>query len=151
MFKKTSLVFGFSLMLVFIVSLLFIPPQAINASINNCGIFSVDETVQFQSTNGDEITIQCGGVRSTWNGILQEAVLTNVTKDIKNYEIRKGPHRALHDFHRMPGTHQPAAEGRLLKHYNGGTLAYYPSTSTGAPTLSFPSSDRVRTDKVRYY
>ncbi|XKE95114.1 hypothetical protein LG326_01865 [Metaplanococcus flavidus] len=150
MLKKNMLLRVSMLAFVLMISSLFVPQANTEASVNNCGIYSIEEYSSYNLDEG-EITIQCGGVRTVWEGILQGAVKTNQTSRVNNYEKSGGTNQALYDFQRMPGDAQEGAEGRLLKHYNGGTLAYYPSTSyEGVPTLSFPSSDRIRTDKVRY-
>lgn len=70
-----------------------------------------------------------------------------------SYDKTGGKNQALIDFGKMPGKSQAAGDGVLLKKYDGATLTYYPkATSTGTPTLQYPSSTANKVyDKVRYY
>lgn len=126
------------------------------ASPIDCGIYNVQE-VSMQKENLDssseDVTIQCGGLpRQIWTSITSSAKRTpQESGRVNNYTKKGGVDQALADFTRMPGPYQIAAGGVRLKHYSGGTLAYYPkSTSTKTPTLSFPSTKKGVTDKVRY-
>lgn len=127
------------------------------ASPIDCGIYSIDESLVVQHTydsSNNDITIQCGGIaRQTWNSIKSSAIKTTQTSPrVNNYNKTGGTNQALYDFNRMPGPYQLAGDGVRLKRYSGGTLTYYPkSTSTSTPTLSFPSTISGVTDKIRYY
>lgn len=85
MLKKHTLIRVSMLAFLLLISSFFMPQANTEASFNNCGIYSIEEYSSYSLDDG-EITIQCGGVRTVWEGILQGAVKTNQTSSVNNYE-----------------------------------------------------------------
>lgn len=63
MLKKNMLLRVSMLAFVLMISSLFVPQANTEASVNNCGIYSIEEYSSYNLDEG-EITIQCGGVRT---------------------------------------------------------------------------------------